>query len=276
MKTQIKQTIKGLSIGLSLLTLHSCSTVPLTGRSQLVMYPESEMINQANQSYSTLISQQGSKLLTNTSSGKNIDKVADRVVDAVKAYMKQAGLESQIADYNWQFNLIQSPEINAWCMPGGKIAVYTGLLSVTQNDASLACVLGHEIAHAIARHSNERLSQAQGMSLLGQAAGAAIGKAKPQIGQVFNMLYPVGSQVFVGLPNSRKQELEADHMGLIFMAMAGYNPEEAIGFWQRMAAAGGNSNSKSFMSTHPDNGTRVANLKKEMPTALKYYQAAKR
>ncbi|RYF88170.1 MAG: M48 family peptidase, partial [Chitinophagaceae bacterium] len=176
-----------------------------------------------------------------------------------------------LSSYKWEFNLVDNAQVNAWCMPGGKVVVYTGLLPVTKNEAALAVVLGHEITHAIAQHGNERMSQAaiaQGIGVAGNVFTSGNAKAN----QLFNGVFAPGAQVGVLLPNSRKQELEADRFGLIFTAMAGYNPQEAIPFWQRMAAAGDGQKPPQLLSSHPADETRIAQLQKYMPEALKYYK----
>jgi predicted Zn-dependent protease len=181
-----------------------------------------------------------------------------------------------LSGYQWEFNLVDSKEVNAWCMPGGKVVVYTGLLPVTQNETALAIVLGHEITHAVAGHGRERVSQqmvAQGIQTVG---AVALGN-NAQAMNVFNQVYPMGAQIGVLLPNSRKQELEADQYGLFFAAMAGYNPQESVTFWQRMAtlsASGGQQ--PAFLSTHPSDQERITKLKEHMPEALKYYNASKK
>ena len=174
--------------------------------------------------------------------------------------------------YAWEFNLIDNNEANAWCMPGGKVAVYTGLLPITQNETSLAIVVGHEIAHAVANHANERMSQVLVAQGVGTAAGAmSSGKGN----QLFNNLFGPAASVGVLLPNSRKQELEADRIGLIFAAMAGYNPQEAVPFWQRMQNASNGQKPPEFLSTHPSDNTRINQIKKYLPEAQKYYKGKK-
>ncbi|WP_379089575.1 M48 family metallopeptidase [Pedobacter sp. UC225_65] len=179
----------------------------------------------------------------------------------------------RIKGYKWEFNLIESPEINAWCMPGGKVAVYTGILKITKDDAGLATVMGHEIAHAIAQHSAERASQMTVAQVGGGLAGAAVGNKSESTQAIVNQLYGIGAQGLYVLPNSRKQELEADKMGLSFMAMAGYNPQNAVGFWQRMAAASeGAQKPPVFLSTHPTDESRIAQNPRDLPEAMKYYK----
>jgi predicted Zn-dependent protease len=188
--------------------------------------------------------------------------------------MNANGYADQIQNFSWEFNLIESKDINAWCMPGGKVAVYTGILPVTKDDAGLATVMGHEIAHAIAQHSSERASQVALAEIGGGLLGAATGGRSEGTQQIVNQVYGLGAQGFVLLPNSRRQELEADKLGLIFMAMAGYNPSTAVSFWQRMASASeGSQKPPEFLSTHPADATRIAQIQKALPEAQKYYNS---
>ncbi|MGZ4056314.1 MAG: M48 family metallopeptidase, partial [Bacteroidia bacterium] len=189
----------------------------------------------------------------------------------VEAFMKDKGLSSRLDGYKWEFNLVNQNEVNAWCMPGGKVVVYSGLLPVTQTEPALACVMGHEIAHAVARHGNERMSQ----GLLVQAGGAALSVAlseKPQLTQdLFMQSYGLTSQLGM-LKYSRTHESEADKMGIIFMAMAGYDPTEAVAFWDRMAKSTGGNAPPELLSTHPSDETRIADIKAFLPEAMKYYK----
>jgi len=204
-----------------------------------------------------------------------VRRVGQRVANAVTKYFNQQGQASTLSGYHWEFNLVQNKEANAWCMPGGKVVVYTGLLPITQNEAALAMVLGHEISHAVLQHGNERMSQGLIEQLGGVALSVAVSNQPAQTQNLFLNAYGVGSQVGVLLPFSRKQELEADHYGMIFGAMAGYNPREAIALWQRMEKASNGQEPPEFLSTHPASGNRIAQLEKELPEALKYYQPMK-
>ena len=200
-----------------------------------------------------------------------VKKVGAKIANAVVAYINSHGQKKRIKGYKWAFNLVQDDLVNAWCMPGGKVVIYTGILPLTKNEEGLAVVMGHEIAHAIARHGNERMSQLLTTQLGGVALGAALSGQPESTRKVFNSAYAIGSTVGVMLPFSRMHESEADKMGLVFMAMAGYNPEAAVGFWQRMAA---NSKGKppEFLSTHPSDATRIKKIKEYLPTARKYYK----
>ncbi|WP_316842405.1 M48 family metallopeptidase [Pedobacter gandavensis] len=260
-------------IAAAMLSISSCSTVPLTGRSRLSIVSESEMQNVAAQSYTSLLRDPKTKVLNNADAAR-VKRVGQKIQAAVTKYMNANGYASQIQGFNWEFNLIDSKEVNAWCMPGGKVAVYSGILPIAKDDAGLATVMGHEIAHAIAQHSSERASQAT----LAQAGGSLLGAAtsgKSQMAQsIINQAYGLGAQGFVLLPNSRKQELEADQLGLIFMSMAGYDPTSAISFWQRMAAASAGAQKPSeFLSTHPSDATRIAQIQRLLPEAKKYFNS---
>lgn len=255
----------------SIVIFSACTKNAVTGRSQLHLLNEGQLQQMALQEYQTFLSQ--NKVVSNASSkdAEMVKRVGTRIANAITNYYNSQGKGDVLNGYNWEFNLVNDKQVNAWCMPGGKVVVYTGLLPVTQNEAALAVVMGHEIAHAVAQHGNERMSQtllAQGIGL----AGNVLTSNNPQVNNIFNNTYGVGAQVGVLLPNSRKQELEADHYGLIFAALSGYNPQEAIPFWERMANAGSGEKPPEFLSTHPSDETRIQRLKEFMPEALKYYK----
>lgn len=253
----------------AVLVAESCSTVPLTGRSQLNLMPESSMVEMSLTSYDDFLKE--NKLSSNADQTQQIKRVGAKVSGAVETYLRNNGFASYIENFKWEFNLVESDVPNAWCMPGGKVVFYTGILPLTQNDAGVAVVMGHEIAHAVARHGNERMSQSMMLEMGGVALSEAL-KQKPQQTQaLYSSAYGLGTQVGVTLPFSRKHELEADEMGLIFMAMAGYDPRESVAFWKRMSAKGG-SDTPAFLSTHPVDARRIAELEKLMPEALKYYK----
>jgi predicted Zn-dependent protease len=197
--------------------------------------------------------------------------VGVKIAAAVEQYLKNNGLGADTANYNWEYNLVKDTVQNAFCMPGGKIVVYEGILPITKDETGLAVVLGHEIAHAVAKHSNERLSQQMVASFGSELTNMLLNNKSATTKQTINILYGIGAQVGVMLPYSRKHELEADRLGLIFMAMAGYNPTEAIGFWERMAA---NSQGASLevLSTHPSDANRIAQIKAILPEAMKFYK----
>ena len=253
----------------------ACTTNAITGRSQLSLVSEESLQQEAVTQYRSFLSENKVVSSSNNRDAEMVKRVGTRIAAAITRYYKEKGISNDLAGYNWEFNLINSPEVNAWCMPGGKVVVYTGLLNVTKNEAALAIVLGHEITHAVAHHGQERISQAllaQGVGVVGDVFTSGNQNAN----QIFNAVFAPGAQVGVLLPNSRKQELEADHYGLIFAAMAGYNPREAIPFWERMAALkNGQAQQPAILSSHPMDDKRIAELKKHMPEALKYYTPVK-
>jgi predicted Zn-dependent protease len=256
---------KLFSVALVAVFIASCATVPLTGRKQFNVVNEAEIQQQAAQAYAQFLSENRSKVVSGTADANRVRTIGSNIANAVSRFMQTNGNSADLSGYNWEFVLIQSNEANAWCMPGGKVAVYTGILKYTQNDAGLATVLGHEIAHAIARHASERASQ----SSLAQLGGAVIGGATGS--NTLSQLYGLGGSLAL-LKYGRNQELEADRLGLTFMAMAGYNPESAIAFWQRMAAAKDGQAPPEFMSTHPDDGRRIQDIQKYLPEAQQYYK----
>lgn len=261
--------VRNLITVFTLLLLASCTTVPITGRSQLNLIPGSSMLSMSLQQYDTFLKEH--KVSTNKEQTDMVKRVGARIQNAVERYFTAKGMASRLADYKWEFNLVEDKEVNAWCMPGGKVVVYTGILPVAQGDTGLAVVMGHEIAHAIAEHGNERMSQ----GLLAQFGGAALSEAlstKPAATQQLWMsVYGVGAQYGAIMPYGRMQESEADHLGLIFMAMAGYDPNEAITFWQRMAAQKGGQSPPEFLSTHPSDATRIQKIKQLIPEAMSHY-----
>lgn len=260
------QTIKQITIATLILGMTACATVPLTGRRQASLVSEESMRQEAAQQYRQFLSDPKTRVVNNTAQSRKVKEIGNKIASAVTKYMNDNGYGADISGYQWEFNLIESPEVNAWCMPGGKVAIYTGILPVTQTDAGLATVMGHEIAHAIANHSSERYSQAMIAQGLGSVVGATVKS------QTFDQLFGIGAQAGVLLPNSRKQESEADRLGLTFMAMAGYDPQSAIGFWQRMAAKSNGQSPPEFLSTHPSDDTRINGIKKYLPEAQAYYR----
>lgn len=257
---------------LSLLLFTACATVPLTGRRQLTLVSESEMIALSLTQYDEFL--KTNKVSTNKANVEMVKRVGQRIAKAVETYMAQQGLSSYLEGYKWEFNLVEDSNVNAWCMSGGKVVVYSGILPLTKNDAGLAVVMGHEIAHAVARHGSERMSE----QMVAQGAGTALSVAlsqKPQQTQQWAMAaFGLGAQYGVLLPFSRKHEYEADYMGLIFMSMAGYDPNESVAFWQRMSQQGG-SKTPEFLSTHPVDENRIAKLKEKIPEAMKFYKTVK-
>ncbi|MES2795903.1 MAG: M48 family metallopeptidase [Bacteroidota bacterium] len=250
-----------------------CSKNLVTGRKQLKLVSETELQSMANTEYNTFLSQ-NNVVSQSDNNAEMVRRVGSRIASAIKKYYDGKGQTSVLAGYQWEFNLVNNKEINAWCMPGGKVVVYTGILPVTQNEASLAIVLGHEIAHAVAQHGSERVSQGLLQQLGGTALQVALASKPAQTQNLFLTAYGVGSNVGAVLPFSRNAENEADKFGLFFAAMAGYNPEVAIPFWQRMSTAGG-AKQPEFLSSHPSDASRISKLKSNMPQAIKYYKASK-
>ena len=251
--------------------LASCGTsrtVPVTGRKQTLMVTDAEMLSLSTQQYTKYM--QTAKKSTDATNTAMVQRVGQRLANAVETYLRDNGMASELEGFKWEFNLIQDKSVNAWCMPGGKIAVFEGLLPVTQTEGALAIVLGHEIAHAVAKHSAEQLSQQYKQQMGQQIGGAVLGAV---IGtDAANIASWVGAQglQLQNLKYSRNHENEADHMGLIFAAMAGYDPNEAVTFWQRMASSSGNKS--DFLSDHPSDAKRVANIQGWLPEAMKYYK----
>ena len=266
----MKKSIKTLVILLvAVVIAESCTTVPLTGRRQLSLLPESELISMGLTSYSDFLKE--NTLSTDRVNTALVQEVGVNIANAVIRYFNENNMSSQLAGYQWEFNLIDDPTPNAWCMPGGKVVVYTGLLPYTRDRDGLAVVISHEIAHAVAKHGNERMSQAMLTQLGSIALGEALKNRPEQTQILFGAAFGLGAQYGVMLPYSRAHELEADRLGLIFMAMAGYNPESAIPFWERMASLG-NQAPPEFLSTHPADATRIQNIREVMPEALSFYR----
>lgn len=251
------------------LVLTSCSSVLITGRKQLLLVSDAEILSMSAQSYKQFIdSVPASKDVANN---QLVKKVGVNISNAVVNYLNSNKLESEVANLVWEYNLVKDTTVNAFCMPGGKVVFYEGILRMTLNEAGMAVVMGHEIAHAVAKHSNERLSQ-QLLLQYGASITDILLSNKSEVTRVgINTLYGIGAQVGVLLPYSRKHEYEADRLGLIFMAMAGYDPNAAIEFWQRMSANGSGS-VLEFMSTHPTDEKRIAKMKEVLPEALLYYK----
>ena len=251
-----------------LLFLVSCSVVPMTGRKQFVAIPASQMIALSAESYSQVLAE--GKLSANTSYVNMLTRVGQRLTAAVESYMKQNKMEAAIEGYDWQYNVLVSEELNAWCMPGGQIAFYEGIMPVCEDETGVAVVIGHEIAHAVAQHGNERMSQQLAIQMGGIALSEALKTQKQQTIDLAMVAFGVGAQVGVVLPYSRTHETEADELGLYFMAMAGYNPQAAPDFWKRMEAKS-SARPPEFLSTHPEPSNRIANLEAHMPKAMEYY-----
>ena len=251
----------------------ACSKNAVTGRSQLKLLPESELQSMGNSQYREFL-QQHTVINSNTNKdAEMVRRVGQRITKALTDYAASTGKSSMLEGYNWEYNLVDDKAVNAWCMPGGKIVVYTGLLPIAQNEAALAVVMGHEVSHAIFQHGNERMSQQLGTQAVGTGLSVALANKPAETQNLFLTAFGVGAQAGLLLPYSRKHELEADRYGLWWAAMAGYNPQEAIPLWERMEKASqGGQKPPEFLSTHPAEGTRIEQLQKYMPEALKYYK----
>lgn len=253
---------------LFILVFTACSTVPLTGRKQFTLIPSQQMLALGTQSYQQVLNQQA--VSSNQSDTRAIRQVGARVTAAVEEYLRQIDRENIVEDYKWEFNLLKGEEVNAWCIPGGKIAFYEGIMPVCQDDNGIAVVMAHEIAHAIADHSNERMTQQLSLQLGGLALSQALKEESETTTQLAMAAFGVGSQLGVLLPYSRKHEQEADELGLYFMAMAGYDPREAPELWKRMMNVNPNG-VPEFLSTHPNPQSRINFLNRKMSKALEYY-----
>lgn len=250
------------------LVLSACKKVPITGRKQVKLLPSSTLNSMSFTNYRDFL--QSNRLSNNAEQTNMVKEVGKNIQNAVVKYFASQGQSKYLEGYSWEFNLVEDPLVNAWCMPGGKVVVYTGLLPVAKDRDGLAVVMGHEIAHAIANHGNERMSQGLVTQMGGIGLGVALSQKPQQTQQLFMGAYGVGTQVGALLPFSRLHESEADELGLIFMAMAGYKPEAAVPFWERMAAASGGGAPPEFLSTHPSHSTRIKRLKEAIPKAKAY------
>lgn len=246
--------------------LGGCSSVPLTGRKQLLLVSDQDVLSASLTQYSDYM-----KTAKKTSSGKDaamVTRVGKKIAAATEQYLRQNGMQDEIKNFSWEFNLVKDDQVNAFCMPGGKIVVYEGLMNLVDSDDELAVVLGHEVAHAVAKHSNERMSQQLVAQYGAQILGAAVANKSAAVQNVASSVYGIGAQYGVMLPFSRKHESEADYMGLILMTMAGYNPDVAVHFWEKMSAGSGGK-VPEFMSTHPSDSRRISDIQKELPAIKK-------
>lgn len=254
---------------LTSLLFFGCATVPLTGRKQLSLVGDGQINQSAAQSYTQLLSDPKTKVISGTADAQRVKRVGNQLAAAIEKYLSDNGYAGKY-DFKWEFNLIQSNEVNAWCMPGGKVAVYSGIMPLTKDDAGLATVMGHEIGHAIARHSAERISQQFAAQTGSALVGVASSNQSSTTQAIVSQLYGTTTGLAL-LHYSRSQESEADRLGLTFMAMAGYDPNNAVNFWERMAAQSKNS-TPEFLSTHPADATRIADIRTHIPEAMKYYR----
>ena len=247
----------------------SCTTVvPITGRQQFSILPDYAMLSMSLQQYNEFL--KTNKISSNQEQTQMVKKVGRKIQMAVEQYFTDKNMSYTLRDYKWEFNLIESEEKNAWAMPGGKVVVYEGLLPITRDEAGLAVVMGHEIAHAIAKHGNERMSQGLIVQMGGMALTKAMAEKPEKTRRLWMTAFGVGAQFGVMLPFSRYQESEADHLGLVFMAKAGYDPNEAVEVWKRMAQMKEGQAPPEFLSTHPSDETRIRKIKETIPKVEQY------
>lgn len=256
---------KYLFLGVFGALVMACATNPITGKQNLNFVSNSELFPTSFQQYSTFLSE--NKVITGTADAKRVELVGSKIKAAAEKYLTYLGQSQYLKDYRWEYKLVDNKEVNAWCLPGGKIVVYSGILPVTQDESGLATVMGHEVSHALANHGAQRMSAAQLQQIGGAVLDAATTNKSTQTREIFSQAYGMGTEVGVMLPFSRSNESEADKIGLTLMAIAGYNPEDAVAFWSRMSAKSGGSGTPEFMSTHPSDATRIANIKALIPEA---------
>ncbi|WP_432670991.1 M48 family metallopeptidase [Flavobacterium sp. SM2513] len=249
----------------------SCATNPFSGKKTMALVPDSEILPSAFAQYSTFLTE--NKVVSGTTNAKLVESVGIKIKNAAERYLNANGYQGYLKDYRWEYKLIDSKEVNAWCMPGGKIVVYSGILPVTKTEAGLATVMGHEVAHALANHGQQRMSGSMLQQLGAVGAQVLVGEQSETTQALAMQAYGAGSNVLGMLPFSRSHETEADEIGLTLMAIAGYNPEESVAFWGRMSANSGGGAPPEFMSTHPSDQTRMSNLQRLIPQAKK--EAAK-
>ncbi len=262
----MKKSILSILLG-GILVLQSCSTVAVTGRSQLNLVNDSDVLTSSLTQYGDYM--KTAKKSTNKTQTAMVTRVGKKIAAATEQYLRTNGLESEIKNYSWEFNLVQSDEVNAFCMPGGKIVVYEGIMKLISSEDELAVIVGHEVAHAVAKHSNERMSQQILAQYGSQALATALSNKSAVTQQIAGTVYGLGTQYGVMLPFSRKHESEADYMGLVFMKIAGYNPDAAVTFWKKMSAQGGTT--PEFLSTHPSDSRRIDDINKALPEIKQKY-----
>lgn len=260
----MKITVK-LFFGLLLVLVISCAKNPFTGKSTMALVPNSQIFPMAFQQYDQFLSE--NKVVTGTAEAKKIETIGMKIKTAAERYLTANGHADYLKGYEWEYHLVESKELNAWCMPGGKIVFYTGILPVCKDDAGIAAVMGHEVAHALANHGQQRMSAGLLQQVGAVGAQVAVGNKDPQTQALVMQAYGVGTTVGGMLPFSRSHESEADMIGLTLMAIAGYNPENAVALWERMSAQSNGQAPPEFLSTHPSNQTRIAELTKLVPQA---------
>lgn len=266
----MKNIFKYTALGLLIAVISGCATSAITGRKYLKLVDSSTINEQSSLAYKQFLSDKSTKVVTGTAAATEVKRVGNNIAAATMRYLKEKGI-AQNFDFNWEFNLIQNSDVNAWCMPGGKVAVFTGILPITKTEGGLATVMGHEIAHAIEEHSVAQVSNQMALQLGAQVLGAAGAISNNKGVAIINQFYGIGAPLGM-LQFSRNDELAADRAGLIIMAMAGYNPHDAIQFWERMASAKSGNQPAEFLSTHPSDARRIAQLEAYIPEAMKYYK----
>jgi predicted Zn-dependent protease len=248
----------------------SCASVPITDRTQLHLIPSGDLMQMSYSNYEKM--KEKKEIIKGTGQSRMVKRVGNRIRKGVENYLREIGEAERIEDFDWEFTLFKEDQVNAWCMPGGKVGIYTGILDVTQNESGLAVVMSHEIAHAVAAHGNERMSQRMLVQFGGVALSVALAEKPAETQNLFMAVYGLGATVGFVLPYSRLHESEADRLGLIFMAVAGYNPHEAVDFWERMEQMGKSADVPVFLRTHPTHEERIENIKDHMPDAMEYYR----
>lgn len=262
---KIKTLKKTFLIIFSILFFYSCSTVPITGRKRINIVSDSEILPASFAQYKGFLEE--NKLSKNSKRTNEIKSVGKRISKSVDRFMRANGMTEEANNYQWEFNLVEDKAVNAWCLPGGKVVFYTGILPICDNTDGIAAVMGHEVAHAFAKHGQERMTSSYGQQLGGIAVAVGTNNQDNETRLLWNSIYGVGSQIGM-LAYSRTHENEADKLGMVFMIMAGYNPEEAINVWVRMSQRTNGNAQPEFLSTHPSNETRISNLKAYLPTAI--------
>lgn len=250
---------------LSVFLVLSCATNPVTGKKTWALVPNSEIFASSFNQYGEFL--KANKVITGTADAKRVETVGMKIRTAAEKLLKSKGTEGELEGYAWEYKLVESKDVNAWCMPGGKIVVYSGILPITQDEAGLATVMGHEVAHALANHGQQRMSAGLAQQLGAAGVAAATGSKSAETQALVMQAYGVGTNIGGMLPFSRSHETEADEIGLTLMAMAGYNPDKAVAFWERMSAKSGGGAPPEILSTHPSDATRIANIKKAIPKA---------
>lgn len=272
-KNNMKKVFLSL-MAVATLLLSACSSVPITGRKQLSLVSDQEILTSSLTQYKDYMGK--APRSKNTVQSAQVTRVGQRIAAATEQYLRDHGLATEVSNFAWEFNLIKEDQVNAFCMPGGKIVVYEGLMKIISSDDELAVVLGHEVAHAVAKHSNERMSQQMMAQYGAQVLGGILSGKSAATQALAGQVYGLGAQYGVMLPFSRKHETEADYMGLVLMYMAGYQPEAAVNFWKKMAVASGGNATPEFMSSHPSDASRISSIQKLLPEIRQKYQQYER